>query len=86
MDIDKIFGPLKREHCIFFKIVSIVFLSLFIIFLIGIIVSLKELKLKILIGAFFPLLVYYIYRLFYSICVSSLKPSEKNLVIKTVVI
>ncbi len=67
-----LFGVLPRENCLFFYIMSIISLLLFVLTLIvGIFYSKSKLKV-VLMSSLGPLVTYYMYRLFYSMCEQSL--------------
>ncbi len=67
-----LFGVLSRENCIFFYIMSIISLILFVLTLIaGIFYSKSKLSI-VLMSSLGPLVTYYMYRLFYSMCEQSL--------------
>jgi hypothetical protein len=65
------FDNLSREHCIFFLILSIFAFAAFVV-LLGMALFAKN-KLLYVGMSLSPLIVYYIYLLFYSMCVNSLK-------------
>jgi type IV secretory pathway VirB6-like protein len=67
-----LFGVLSRENCMFFYIMSIISLILFVLTLIaGIFYSKSKLSI-VLMSSLGPLVTYYMYRLFYSMCEQSL--------------
>ena len=67
-----LFGVLPRENCFFFYIMSIISLLIFALTLIvGIFYSKSKLQV-VLMSSLGPLITYYMYRLFYSMCEQSL--------------
>ena len=76
MNIKDLFAPLNRQYCDYFYILSIIFFIVFVFTTITCVMSLigkKSMKLAdaaILITQ--PLLLYFINRLYYSMCVGSL--------------
>lgn len=65
-------GVLSRENCLFFYIMSLISLILFIITIVaGIFYSKSKLRV-VLLSSSGPLITYYMYRLFYSMCEQSL--------------
>ena len=67
-----LFGVLSRENCLFFYVMSIISLILFVLTLIvGIFYSKSKLQV-VLMSSLGPLVTYYMYRLFYSMCEQSL--------------
>ena len=72
--LDSLFGPLGKENCVVFQIVSVFSFVMFLILLVLGIMSAKKNKafLGVILGATSPLVLYYIYRLLYSMCLGSL--------------
>jgi|LauGreDrversion4_2_1035121.scaffolds.fasta_scaffold38936_4 hypothetical protein len=66
-----LFDTLSKENCVFFLILSIISFALFVVMFVTAIVSTK--KLPYFIASLTPLVFYYIYLLYYSMCVNSLK-------------
>jgi type IV secretory pathway VirB6-like protein len=67
-----LFGVLPRENCLFFYIMSIISLLLFVLSLVvGIFYSKSKVQV-VLMSSLGPLITYYMYRLFYSMCEQSL--------------
>jgi|UniRef100_A0A6C0BA96 hypothetical protein len=67
-----LFGVLPRENCLFFYALSIISLVLFVLtIIVGIFDSKSKLKV-VLLSSIGPLVTYYMYRLFYSMCEQSL--------------
>ena len=75
------FGPLNKEYCLYFYVLSIIFGITFLLLAIGVLIAIikdyKKIDLKIgfnlillLINAF---LVYFVNRLLYSMCSKSLR-------------
>jgi len=77
--MDKLLTPLSLKNCVVFKLLSIVgLISSVAVLLFGLVKKTPKMSIfkKVLLaigGASTPLLLYYIYRLFYSMCVGSLK-------------
>ena len=67
-----LFDTLSRENCVFFLILSVISFAAFIVLFLFAVVSPKN-KLALLVGSLSPLVMYYIYLLYYSMCVNSLK-------------
>jgi hypothetical protein len=69
----ELFGVLSKENCMFFYILSIISLVLFALTIItGIFYSKDKLQV-VLLSSLGPLVTYYMYRLFYSMCEQSLQ-------------
>jgi len=67
-----LFGVLPKENCLFFYIMAVISLLLFVLTLIvGIFHSKNKLNV-VLMSSLGPLITYYMYRLFYSMCEQSL--------------
>jgi len=67
-----LFGVLGRENCLFFYAMSIISLMLFVLTLVAGIFYSKNKVSVVLMSSVGPLVVYYMYRLFYSMCEQSL--------------
>jgi len=66
-------GVLPKENCMFFYILSLISLLLFVFVIIsGIFYSKNKLSI-VLLSSMGPLVTYYMYRLFYSMCEQSLQ-------------
>ena len=80
------FTPLDKNACVFFLILAIIFFVAFVLILLNevrfILFNFKNVTSKRLMFAalmlFNTFLLYFIYRLFYSICVSSLKQNNEQ--------
>lgn len=66
-----LFDTLSKDNCVFFLILSVISFAIFVVMFISAIVSTK--KLAYFIASLSPLVMYYIYLLYYSMCVNSLK-------------
>ncbi len=66
-----LFDTLSRENCVFFLILSVISFAIFVVMFVTAIVSTK--KMAYFIGSLSPLVMYYIYLLYYSMCINSLK-------------
>lgn len=64
------FDTLPKEHCVFFLILSVFAFAAFVVM---IIVALIFRKPAFFVASLSPLLMYYFYLLYYSMCVNSLK-------------
>ena len=68
-----LFSPLGISNCTFFYFVSVLSFAMFIIVLVmGFFKKIKNWSVYLM-AALSPLVSYYIYRLFYSMCVGTLK-------------
>lgn len=76
LNVQGLFSPLKRKYCDYFYILSVIFFGLFALAVITSIMSLTSKKPIPLSNALIlcaqPLILYFINRLYYSMCVSSL--------------
>jgi hypothetical protein len=74
--IDKLFGPLGKEYCNWFYFLSIFSFIMFVLALLtalSLAVSKKTKNYTVLfIAVFQPFLLYFVNRLFYSMCVNSI--------------
>jgi hypothetical protein len=68
-----LFSPLGASNCTFFYLVSVFSFILFVIVLVSGLMKKTKYWSMYLIASLTPLLTYYIYRLFYSMCVVTLK-------------
>jgi hypothetical protein len=66
-----LFDTLSKENCIVFLILSVISFALFLVLFVTAIVSTK--KMGYFIASLTPLVLYYFYLLYYSMCVNSLK-------------
>ena len=74
--MDYLFGPIGKEYCMYFYFLSVFAYILFIMALVsGMMMAMKG-KVKNMLNAFIvvfqPFLLYFVNRIFYSICVNSL--------------
>jgi hypothetical protein len=68
-----LFSPLGASNCMFFYLVSVLSFAMFVIILVmGMFKKIKNWT-TYLMAAISPLVSYYMYRLFYSMCNASLK-------------
>ena len=76
LKIQNLFTPLSKKYCDYFYILSIIFFGLFVIALFTIFASMFDKKpmpaSNALILLSQPLILYFINRLYYSMCVNSL--------------
>ena len=72
--LDNIFGPIGRENCVVFQVVSVVCFIMFLMILLAGVMNAKKNKsfFAIVAAVTSPLAMYYIYRLLYSMCIGSL--------------
>jgi hypothetical protein len=68
-----LFSPLGASNCTFFYLVSVFSFILFLIVLVSGLMKKTKYWSMYLIASLTPLLTYYIYRIFYSMCVVTLK-------------
>ena len=68
-----LFSPLGASNCTFFYLVSVLSFILFLVVLVSGMMKKRKHWSVYLMASITPLVTYYIYRLFYSMCVSSLK-------------
>jgi len=68
-----LFSPLGVSNCTFFYLVSVLSFAMFVVVLVmGLFKKIKNWSVYLM-TALSPLISYYIYRLFYSMCIVSLK-------------
>jgi hypothetical protein len=67
-----LFSVMGKENCMFFYILSIISLGLFVLTIITGIFYTKNKLSVVLLSSLGPLVTYYMYRLFYSMCEQSL--------------
>ena len=68
-----VFSVLSKENCLFFYVMAVISLVLFVLTIVtGIFYSKSKLSVVIL-SSTGPLVTYYMYRLFYSMCEQSLQ-------------
>ena len=72
--LDYFFGPIGRDNCVVFQLVSMIsFVMVIVLLLIGIMSAKKNKSYLAIIGVITsPLAMYYIYRLLYSMCLGAL--------------
>tara|TARA_B100001027_G_scaffold216957_1_gene195481 strand:+ start:3287 stop:3535 length:249 start_codon:yes stop_codon:yes gene_type:complete len=74
--LNGIFSPLGGNNCVVFQVISMIGLLLALILIIIGIFNIKKKNglLSAVLAAVSPLIMYYLYRLFYSVCVGSTQP------------
>ena len=72
--LESLFGPMGKDNCVVFQVVSVFSFIMFItILLLGVLNAKKHKSVLAFIGVITsPLAMYYIYRLFFSMCIGSL--------------
>jgi uncharacterized Tic20 family protein len=72
--LDSLFGPMGKENCVVFQIVSVFSFVMFITLLVlGVLHAKKNKSAMAIVGLVTsPLAMYYIYRLLYSMCIGAL--------------
>jgi hypothetical protein len=74
--MDYLFGPIGKEYCMYFYFLSIFAYILFIMALVSVMMMAMKGKVKNMLNAFLvvfqPFLLYFVNRMFYSMCVNSL--------------
>lgn len=74
--MDYLFGPIGKEYCMYFYFLSVFAYILFIMALVSVMMMAMKGKVKNMLNAFIvvfqPFLLYFVNRIFYSICVNSL--------------
>ena len=75
---DSLMNPLNRDHCMLFYVLGLVSLFFAIFALIGFVIGLFRKNSQYAMGAYFMsflsnMIIYYIARIHYSICVSALR-------------
>jgi hypothetical protein len=75
---DSLMSPLSRDHCMLFYIIGLVSLFFAILALVGFVVGLFRKNSQYAMGAYFMsflsnMVLYYVSRIHYSICVSALR-------------
>ena len=68
-----LFSVMGKENCMFFYVLSIISIVLFVITIITGIFYTKNKLSVVLLSSLGPLVTYYMYRLFYSMCEQSLQ-------------
>lgn len=66
-------SPLGKNHCTIFKFISIFSLIIAFFVFIGVLTQLKDFKFKMITAIMAPLFIYYMQRIFYSMCINSLE-------------
>tara|TARA_Y100000992_G_scaffold284406_1_gene234514 strand:+ start:40 stop:279 length:240 start_codon:yes stop_codon:yes gene_type:complete len=74
--MDYLFGPIGKEYCMYFYFLSVFAYILFIMALVSVMMMAMKGKVKNMLNAFIvvfqPFLLYFVNRMFYSMCVNSL--------------
>ena len=72
--LNSLFGPIGKDNCVIFQIVSIFSFVMFITLLVlGVLHAKKNKSAMAIIGLVTsPLVMYYVYRLLYSMCIGAL--------------
>ena len=75
--MDYLFGPIGREYCLYFYFLSVFAFVMFVITLLSIVMLAMKGKTKFsmlesVLVVFQPLLLYFVNRIFYSMCVNAL--------------
>ena len=74
--MDYLFGPIGKEYCMYFYFLSVFAYILFIMALVSVMMMAMKGKVKNMLNAFIvvfqPFLLYFVNRIFYSVCVNSL--------------
>lgn len=77
LNVRGLFSPLKSKYCDYFYILSVIFFVFFVVTFIASLVSLMSKKPMPLSNALIlcaqPLILYFINRLYYSMCINSLQ-------------
>ena len=73
--MDYLFGPVGKEYCMYFYFLSVFAFVLFVISTLSVVMLSMKGKMKNMLHAFLlvfqPFLLYFVNRLFYSMCVNS---------------